>query len=252
MTIPRVNRGEGVGKYLAAETWNAFVDAANYHKMRSERGVNILGSGAEFSALTVMVKNNTAIAQPFGAILGLDGPIITLTQNADEFNSRIGFNGIAPAATHHGQFCVLREAIPAGEIGLAALAGVVQCEVQINYTFLTRCDIEPTFTQRLYAKPNGTAQILWAEAGTGNKRALVRLGSHRDAVVRGKTTGLVSVGSTNNTIAVWNGTAASGLSISGVRFDWMTGAQNISSGKEVVLTWFADEKTWRITAAECE
>jgi len=60
------------------------------------------------------------------------------------------------------------------------------------------------------------------------------------------------VGSTNNTIAVWNGTAASGLSISGVRFDWMTGAQNISSGKEVVLTWFADEKTWRITAAECE
>lgn len=252
MTIPSVNRGESVAKYVTAETWNAFVDAANYHKLRADRGVNFLLSETETPANTVMVKNNTGIAQPFGSVLGLDGPIITPTQNAESFNSRIGFNGIAPTASHHGQFCVLRESIPSGEIGLAALTGVVQATVQINYTFLTRCDIEAGFTQRLYAKPNGSAQILWVESGTGNKLAIVRLGANRDAVVLGKTTAPVTVGSTNNLITVWHGGAATGLSLSGVRFDWMTGNEQISSGRQVMCTWFADEKVWRITGAECE
>jgi hypothetical protein len=80
----------------------------------------------------------------------------------------------------------------------------------------------------------------------------VRLGANRDAVVLGKTTAPVTVGSTANSIAVWHGGVATGLSLSGVRFDWMTGNEQISSGKQVLCTWFADEKVWRITGAECE
>lgn len=252
MSIPRVNRGEGVGKYLTAETWNSFVDAANYHKIRGEKNTNMVFSEAEVPAHTVMVKNNTGAARERGEILGLNGPIITSAQNLDVFKTRIGFNGITPTASHHGQFCVLQESIPAGEIGLASLTGTVVCQVQINYTFLTRCDVEATYVQRLYAKPNGSAQILWAESGTGNKWAIVRLGANRDAVVLGKTTAPVTVGSTSNLITVWHGGAATGLSLSGVRFDWMTGDQQISNGKQVMCTWFADEQVWRITGAECE
>ena len=34
--------------------------------------------------------------------------------------------------------------------------------------------------------------------------------------------------------------------------DWMAGTTQVSSGKEVLITWFADEGIWRITGAECE
>lgn len=34
--------------------------------------------------------------------------------------------------------------------------------------------------------------------------------------------------------------------------DWMHGSEAVSSGKEVIITWFEDEQVWRITGAECE
>ena len=36
------------------------------------------------------------------------------------------------------------------------------------------------------------------------------------------------------------------------KLDWMAGTTQVSSGKEVMITWFADEGIWRITGAECE
>ncbi len=36
------------------------------------------------------------------------------------------------------------------------------------------------------------------------------------------------------------------------KLDWMAGTTQVSAGKEVLITWFADEGIWRITGAECE
>lgn len=36
------------------------------------------------------------------------------------------------------------------------------------------------------------------------------------------------------------------------KLDWMAGTTQVSLGKEVMITWFADEAIWRITGAECE
>tara|TARA_R110002020_G_scaffold368536_4_gene580357 strand:- start:2236 stop:3357 length:1122 start_codon:yes stop_codon:yes gene_type:complete len=36
------------------------------------------------------------------------------------------------------------------------------------------------------------------------------------------------------------------------KLDWMAGTTKVSAGKEVMITWFADESIWRITGAECE
>ncbi len=251
MSIKRANRGDAVVEHLTAETWNTFVDTANGFQSRINVGLSPTSSPRESPAVTVLVRNSTGANQPIGAVLALDGPLVTPTANLSEFNSRVGFNGITPTASYHGKFVVLREATKNGELGLAALSGIVQAKVEISHTWLRRCDITPSSSAKLTAKPEGTAEIIWIETGTGTKNAIVRLACCRDAVVFGKPTASIAAGTTG-TVKVWNAGAETTYTISNVNFNWMTGGQQISSGKQVMATWFSDELVWRITGAECE
>lgn len=66
----------------------------------------------------------------------------------------------------------------------------------------------------------------------------------------GKADADIAVGATG-TISIWR----NGLDTSeneDARLDWMAGSDQVSAGKEVLITWFADEALWRITGAECE
>jgi len=249
--IEKANAGDPISSHLKASTWNAFVDVANKFRNRVDVGLELGAGNSEDPAHTVMVKNNSGADLVAGSILALNGPIISPTENIRAFKTRIGFLGVTPAASNHGQFVVLREPIGSGRIGLAALTGVVQTKVEISHTWLKRCDITAGSTTKLTAKPEGSAQILWIESGTGEKNALVRLNACRDAVAFGKPASNIAAGSTA-TITLWVAGAATTYTVSGVEFSWMTGGQQISAGKQVMLQWFADELKWRITGAECE
>lgn len=252
MAIPKVNRGDSIRSAMTAETWNAFVDAANYHKIRSQPSTVSVSSGDEWPASTVLVKNDTGAALALGAIVGIGAPIILPTANLEVFKTRIGFLGVTPTSAHHGKFAVLRESIPSGQIGIGAIAGIVPVQITTSQTWITRCDITPSNTSILTAKPEGSAQILWSEGITGTQYAIVRLGCAKDVSVVGKVTADATPGSTNNTVSLWNAGSPAIYQISGVRFDWMTGNQKISANKEVLVNWFSEERVWRITGAECE
>ena len=250
MTIAKVNTGDPVGKALKASTWNAFVDAANYHKLRHRGNTQSVFPEDENPATTVLIKNNSGAAVDYGAVLAISSPIITPTANVTEFKGRSAWNTTTPTASHHGKFLIAAEPIPAGKIGLAYCSGVVAVQVNVSHTWLNRCDCEDGVSDYLVAKPNGTAQILWREGGTGTQWAAVRLGALRDAVVVGKTAGNVTADSSGNVDIYVNG-AATTYQIE-VELDWMHGGEGISTGKEVMCTWFADEMIWRFTGAECE
>ncbi len=66
----------------------------------------------------------------------------------------------------------------------------------------------------------------------------------------GKTNSLISVGSTG-TVSIWRDGVET-IENETVSLDWMAGTTDVSAGKEVMITWFADEGIWRITGAECE
>lgn len=251
MAIKRANSGDALRDHLTADTWNAFVDTANGFQARINVGLGPTAIAREQPNATVLVKNSTGANQSRGAILAVDGPLITPTANQTEFNARVAFNGIVPTASYHGRFVVLREAIPNGQLGLAAIDGVVQTVVEISHTWLKRADVTASSTAKLTAKPEGTAEILWIESGTGTKKALVRLGACRDAVVFGKPTATIAAGS-SGTVKVWNAGSETTYTIPSVQFSWMTGGEQITSGKQVMATWFTDELVWRITGAECE
>ena len=56
---------------------------------------------------------------------------------------------------------------------------------------------------------------------------------------------------TTGTISIWRD-GSDTTENETAKLDWMAGTTQVSSGKEVMITWFADEGIWRITGAECE
>jgi len=72
----------------------------------------------------------------------------------------------------------------------------------------------------------------------------------RQGVKIGKTDASVAPDATV-TVSIWRDGADTTENVEDVQYDWMTSG-TISSGKEVVITYFADEGIWRITGAECE
>jgi hypothetical protein len=66
----------------------------------------------------------------------------------------------------------------------------------------------------------------------------------------GKADADIAVDATG-TISIWRA-GADTTENETASLDWMAGTTQVSSGKEVMITWFADEGIWRITGAECE
>ena len=66
----------------------------------------------------------------------------------------------------------------------------------------------------------------------------------------GKADADITVGSTG-TVSIWRD-GSDTTENEDAKLDWMAGTTQVSSGKEVMITWFADEGIWRITGAECE
>ena len=81
-------------------------------------------------------------------------------------------------------------------------------------------------------------------------RFLALSASAEQTVKIGKADADIAVGFTG-AISIWR----DGLDTTEnetAKLDWMAGTTQVSSGKEVMITWFADEAIWRITGAECE
>ncbi len=66
----------------------------------------------------------------------------------------------------------------------------------------------------------------------------------------GKADADITTGSTG-TISIWRA-GVDTTENETASLDWMAGTTQVSLGKEVMITWFADEGIWRITGAECE
>ena len=54
------------------------------------------------------------------------------------------------------------------------------------------------------------------------------------------------------TVSIWRAGVDTTENVEDVELDWMHGGTKVSAGKEVMITFFADEGIWRITGAECE
>ena len=160
---------------IPAETFNTFIDAARDHRTRQQnRGQAARPSNR--STGTILVKNASGADRDRFDVLGVDAPIFTPTDNEDSFKNQVALKGVTPSEDNHeGRFVILQEPVRTGDIGRAVVAGVTPVVVNVSDTEHGFADIADGVAGKLVSAESGGAQILWAELGTGDKWAVVRL-----------------------------------------------------------------------------
>ena len=164
---------------IPAAAYNAFVDAARSHRGNQTDATSdpIREPGR---AGLVPTRNDSGALVPRFGILGVDSPLFTPSDALDAFKRRVTLAGSTPAdASHTGRFVIALEPIAPGALGMACASGL--CAVQVDFPpddgrerrFV---DIADGVTGNLKAGDSGAATILWREAGTGVRWAIVRLG----------------------------------------------------------------------------
>jgi hypothetical protein len=153
---------------------------------------------------TGKARNNDASALDRFAAVALRDPIITVADNLVEFQRQPTFEAYvaeaADVALAPNRVGVLLVPLAADKIGAVCLDGVVPCRVDMIDAAHQWADLTSGQTY-LTSSTKGAAEVLWAEGGTGQQWALVRLGA---AKIGGRR---CLLDSTSGTVA-FGGTAA--------------------------------------------
>jgi hypothetical protein len=171
----KVQRGQPLA--IPAEAFNAFLDAASDLQSRRESRTQETQRVFRQTGI-VRLKNGTGSDQDRFSILGLDRPIFTPDDRLDAFRNEVTLVGVEPNADEHtGRYGILLEPLRANGIGSAVVAGVaiVKIDVKEECHWFAEIAGGQTTTKHLQSGKEGSAVILWKEAGTGPKWAVIRL-----------------------------------------------------------------------------
>lgn len=251
--MPRYSVSPG-SRGIPAEEQNALLRAERLVS-RSQRNLSGQTIDELFPPLITWVKNSTASPVNAFGVLGLDAPLISPTADPSsaqtiEFRSKIAFSGVAPltATPHYGKYAILQEPAAAGEIVRAVMGGVCFCKLLVNDADDPAADIANSTTSYLTSQPHGSARVLWKEPGTGEKWALIHIGSWVGAML-GKTNGTVNKGTgASNNVSVWAGAEGSEAD-TGVDITAYNRFANLASGKWVLV--LSIQGRLYICAGEC-
>lgn len=139
-------------------------------------GISALeGSDGSYPCTIAKVRNDSGVALSRFDVVGLGAPIISPTDNLAEFKRQPTFKIVKPVAgTHEDKYAVLLEPLASGSIGAAALPGIV-VPVRLTGTDVGLAEIADGVTT-FAASNGGSARVLWADSGSSERWALVRLG----------------------------------------------------------------------------
>ncbi len=176
--LKKVQTGQKLA--IPAAAYNSFIDAAQDYQSRRQNSLqHPTPSNGQTNIVTV--KNVTASDVPRFGVLAIGEPVISPTDNLDEFINRIAITGVMPDETEHlGKFVIAAEPIASGEIGSAYIQGVCPTQLVVPDESYRFADIITDTTSWLLTKPNGSTEILWKQEGIGLKWGIIRL-SHRHA-----------------------------------------------------------------------
>lgn len=172
--LKKVRPGERIE--IPAEAWNLLIDAA-----RAQRNTPGNGEGNPISFVReqtkIFVRNNSGSTVLRYGILALTGVVISPSDNLDQFKEQATFEGDAPTdSTPAGLWCVALEPIRDGEIGLAAIDGIVPVQLSVPGSLGAFAIVLDADTTTLGTSDTGDARILWAEASGSTRWGLIRLG----------------------------------------------------------------------------
>jgi hypothetical protein len=159
-----------------AATVNGWQDAArDFYARKGGRTASPSLTEVFDPANLVLVRNDTGAARVPFSVLKPSGVLVDPATYPHDVRRRPAFSGVAPAAATD-PFLVTIDPLADGQIGRAAAAGVVVC--QVNVTDATHGYAQPAAGDPtgLASASGGPAQILYKPTGTGVKTCVVLLG----------------------------------------------------------------------------
>jgi len=158
-----------------ADTWNAFVHAAQYVRDRE------IGGGARIGDLargeTVTIKNSSGADRARFNVLAVSDILIDPDANESEFIRTMALDCdlVENVAGENALlYVILQEPIVGDGLGQALLDGITPCKVYVHNEDHQYAlpGVDPGYLDSAAA---GIAKILWKGAGTGEQWALVRI-----------------------------------------------------------------------------
>jgi len=160
---------------VKAETWNSFIDAAEFVKqrqadMKSQTGQRDTKSG------TVMLRNDTDAALEQFTVVSIGNLIITPADNEPEFRQSMPVFEAVPLSDSNKDkpFAVLQKPLAKKECGIALVAGITPVKINVSSESHEYAEASAA---GLKSSDSGAVRILWKESGTGEKWAIANLGS---------------------------------------------------------------------------
>ncbi len=208
MTLAKVSPGQPLK--ITAESFNAFIDAANAHRA-GQLGVGAEGTATGRTAGIVTVRNDSGSDQDRFAVLGIAEPLILPTDNPVAFQERVALSLVSlDEEAHADRFCILQEPIAAGALGRGLILGVSPVRLEVVSDDDRMATILPTWG-KLLTGSSGAARILWKEPGTGERWGIVQIPAGGSGG-GGSPNLVLEVSSTNHGWLVgdvlrWNGSA---------------------------------------------
>ena len=250
---------------IAAQAWNQVID-----QVTTRPRFDAASAAAPPINFQVRCKNATTGDVPRWGVLQITGILETPTgatgtyatgpkePGTISFLSYPGVVGVTPTSDAGAKFVVATQPIKAGEVGMAAIDGVVQVKLDITASGDDFAGVKPGSVQQLRTGGSGDALVLWKEGGTGVKWGLVRMGV-AGGIKLGKITGTWSKGSTA-TVYEYSGagtqlsvpTGTSGATAPATFTGINRFATILASGSGA--KWVAATKigaAWHLIAAEC-
>ena len=240
----RIEPGQPLRSAISARAWNRAQDAADL--VLGQQGGITAGTGSPVLKPYTWAYCKPSVTVARWGIVAITGVDITPTSDDNAtatktFEDTPVVTGGTPSATTTA-WGVAVEPIESGKIGRLAVAGVVQCKVEVT----TADDKYVACTSGgLKTGSSGEGLVLWKEAGTGTgKWAIVRLGGGASGgIVRGTFTAPWTKGSTK-TVA---DAATSGKSYSSV-MNYFAPVGGTGT-KACAIAYVGSE--WILIAAEC-
>lgn len=165
----------------AAADWNRFLEAATEYERNKFNGGAPPGVRV-YDPNRLRVRNDTGAALGLGAVVEIGAPVIGPALNLDEFLGNPTATATTPGDSARGRWGILAEAIPDTRYGKAIVAGVCPARIRVLDAAHQYVDAIPDGVSAIHLATDchGSARILWREAGTGAKWALIRLGVRDD------------------------------------------------------------------------
>lgn len=167
-----------------------------------------------FQSTIIQVKNESSNDITPGDVLGLGDPVISPTDDVEEFKRRFALKGATPSTStpHYDNYGIaIESADKTNGFCRCVVSGLTFCKLNITHASDLYCEIANNVSTYLTTGALGSSRILWKSSGTGStdKWGLIRVGEPSgEILVKNSTGGAIAAGA-SGTATVYTGTPGS-------------------------------------------